>query len=458
MRKMLGLLLVLLLVFQSSVCVADASESLTVSQGSYDSESESIVHFVAEHPTVQLKYETVPDIFGWLIEQLANRNDQVDIYRFSSETNLSTKLIALGYAKKITVSESQTAVIDQFYPAFKNGIMEDDNLYFVPTAIHFPYLFTFNQQVFDTTGISTDEIPQNIEELFDFIDKWNTEYAFDYPEITPFFAHGFGYSDINDYVGLLIDVYVDSQIFTYGTLSFDTELFRSLLCRVKSYNKASTTQQAQNQVFDEPQQQDCLIYCKRVNTSEILDQTMNKSIRPLSIAQGYPAYQPFSMEYSFINPFSQNRTTADAFLSSYLDDPDPLLLCILSKELATPLESSTYAENHAEWLAILDDANARLKYATPSEKTEPLETIATTQDFLNNEDLYRYRVSPSDLEQYQKEIVPYLVNRGGSSYNSQLMKDTIEMNILRYLQSSIDIETLVRILDQSVSLSYNEDK
>ncbi len=455
MKRLLCLLLLgSVLLFPIS---APAEGSLLIADGSYDAYSLSLKKFRQENPEIRLSFDRAPDIHGWMIQQLLEKSHAFDIYRLSSKTNLPARLVKRGFAGEIAVSQRQRDVIDLFYPAVQKPLLYDGRLHFVPTSIRFPYLFTVNKRLLEEVGLTMDDLPESLTELFAFIERWDEEYADQYPELTPFYAHGFGYIGVNNLVGLVLDVYRDSQVFTSGTLCYDTDIFRSLMLAVQAYTVPASQRAKGDVIFETPQEDECLLYCRRVNTDSLFERSESAPLSPLSLAEGYQRFQAFELELAFVNPFSQNKADAEKLLSYYLDEPDPVLLCALGKELARPVEDEHFEGSRSQWLAAIADAEARLERADETEKAALNDTLQTMQSYLEHQEMFRYRVSEAAIAEYQERIAPYLTPRGNTPFDSHLIDNNIKTQVSRFLDGAASIEELIRELDQTVDILSKED-
>ncbi|MCI6377906.1 MAG: hypothetical protein MR842_09305 [Clostridiales bacterium] len=455
MKRLLSLLLLGgILLFPCRAC---AKGSLLIADGSYDAYSLSLKTFRQENPDIRLSFDTAPDIHGWMIWQLLERSPTFDIYRLSSQTNLPGKLVQRGFAEEIDISERQMEWVGMLYPAVQSTILYDGRLRFVPTSIQFPYLFTVNKKLLQEAGLTMDDLPNNLMELFAFIAMWNRDYAGQYPELTPFYAHGFGYIGVNDLVGLVLNMYRDSQVFTNGTLRYDTDLFRALMLEAQAYTVPASQRAGGDVILARPQEDKCLIYCRSANTDSLFERSDSALISPLSIADGYQRFQPFALELAFVNPFSRRKANAHKLLSYYLDAPDPVLLCAVSKALAKPVENENFEESRAQWLAAIAGAQAKLEKADEADKAELIDTLATMQSYLERQEEFRYRVSEAAIAEYQERLAPYLTPRGNTPFDSHLVNDNVKTHVSRFLDGAIGIEELVKELDQTVGILSKED-
>ena len=140
-----------------------------------------------------------------------------------------------GYLADLSGNKTLVEKVSAMQPAIRDALMWDGKLYAVPQWINNRsyYCGSLNADVdiWTASGFTEKDIPQTIDELCDFIDKWLDRPAKEREKgiISMSGAEGSYRAWLLD---MLLDRYIDSYDYKNEPLTFDTELFTHLLKRI----------------------------------------------------------------------------------------------------------------------------------------------------------------------------------------------------------------------------------
>lgn len=432
-----------------------AEKKIVLAAGIDDSSSKALLEFKKEM-NIDVKVEPISQRRTTIVDLLLNQDSSFDVYRLYSNNNTLKSIASKGYYINLNEVGEICIYTDQLIPQVADVIAMEDSIIAIPTSIEFPYVFYLNSELLKECGVSKEKLPKTLFELFDFIDGWYENKSDEYDNITPFFAHGFPYSQYNPYLGMVLEIYRDNIIADTGRLNYNTEIFRRLIQRIEKYNKDML--KYEDSMEDEPQRQECLIYCAKANTSTIFMYANQTFIQPFSLAAGMQSYQPFYLECAFINPYSSQVDACKKLLTYYALFPNEKLKCAISLQ-AAPVEKASFSTDYNNWIKIKDNAINKLQSNKISieEKEEYESQIEWVNSLLNNIEQYQYEVSPMALKSYQDILVPILFARGNSIYDLDSLNRQIDSKINRYIDRSISLDTMIRELDNTIDLLIREE-
>lgn len=451
MKRIRHIISVLMLLVILAVQVSSqASTTLTMESGSDDQTSVALSQYQKD-----TKAKVLIDSFArsktTLLDMLYSRNAKFDIYRPNTNQDTFRAVKQKGYYVDLAGNAAIASFTKELLPVVQQVVVQDDQIVAVPTGFTLPYAFSVNSRLLCEMGLSKDDLPKNMMELFDWIDAWDMTYGQDFPDIVPFFTTVRKEDYHNPMMQLVLEMYRDYALSTLGELNYDTQEFRQLMERIAVYQEEAVDR-GDNWMADFPQENNTLIYCKSVHANGIFHSYEHQWIAPLSLIQGAPAIQPFYVKCAFVNPYSAHIEDAVALLSYYASMPNDKLRCAISMSLAAPLEDEAFQGDFTRALETKASAEEMLLSDELSvELREEYEwNLSIADEYITNAERYRYVISPSSLENYQKVMLPYLYARGMSAYESDGVLEQLTSFITRYVDGELPLEQCIKHMNNTI--------
>ncbi|HPS80493.1 MAG TPA: extracellular solute-binding protein [Candidatus Limiplasma sp.] len=456
-RRFRIIVLVCIILFSQNTACA-VSQTLMFGGGQNDKWADLYSRFEQEHPGYTVKMDVQPEDEVWLVEQMLSQSADFDLYRVSTENRALQTLAAKKYLLALPDNVDIKAIYNNMLPVMKKTLLNTDGQPAgVPISVYFPYVFKENPELMAEIGLSEDDVPKTLLAMFEFVDQWQDNYEEQYPNIVPFYIANGDYTGINSYISIVMEMYRNASIAVTGELNYDTPIFRELLSRVDTYTVPVTKRAAGNQIFDTPDMQNCLFYCSEDNLSTFFTLGTSTWMEPLAIADGYPQLQPFALTCVIVNPFSKHIEAATDLLCDFAQYPLPVLQCVLSPDLAQPIERTSFKDKFEYWTQTQAAAQEALKTAQGDAYTEASQQLADAQAFFDHLDIEKYKVSPDMLQRYQNKLTPYLFACGQAKYDTTLLADNIKTLVSQYLDGALTTDELIVKLNRTVTLSVRED-
>ena len=346
-----------------------ADVRLTV-QKNYNSTIDNAYYaFTAEYGDVEVVMtQQTQDV----VQAMMNRSADVDIYCLSVDSAEYEAVYSRGYMAELTESEELSAFIDSLYPFAREACVKDGELLGVPVEFYANSM-GYDPEAFARLGLTGEDVPTTWQAFFESLEPLAAKVA-EVEGMTLFD----GFEDYGSARYMLLDTMIAgymAYISQPGSeLAFDTEAFRGALnaCEAVDWTALGLA---------EPEDMNGYSW-----TSSSGDSTHNAlfssygnptadtyavqgSFQPLPLGFDGDRQLSAQMTVAFVNPFSQHREEAVAFLEAVAREMEPLLKIQLCPEENEPVKNPNYDADLAAYDQSVADAQAQLDAAeTDAEK------------------------------------------------------------------------------------------
>ena len=342
---------------------------LTVQRNYNSSINNAYYAFSAEYGDVDVvMVEQVEDV----VQAMMNRSSDVDIYCLSVDSAEYEAVYSRGYMAELTQSEELSAFIDSLYPFAREACVKDGELLGVPVEFYVSSM-GYDPEAFARLGLTEEDVPTTWQAFFESLEPLAAKVA-EVGGMTLFD----GFEDYGSARFMLLDTMLASYMAYISQpeneLAFDTEAFRGALnaCEAVDWTALGLA---------EPEDMNGYSW-----TSSSGDSTHNAlfssygnptadtyavqgSFQPLPLGFDGDRQLSAQMTVAFVNPFSEHREEAVAFLEAVAREMEPLLKIQLCPEENEPVKNPDYETTLAAYDQSIADAQAQLDAAeTDAEK------------------------------------------------------------------------------------------
>ena len=376
---------------------------LTVQRNYNPSINNAYYAFSAEYGDVDVvMVEQVEDV----VQAMMNRSSDVDIYCLGVDSAEYEAVYSRGYMAELTESEEISAFIDSLYPFAREACVKDGELLGVPVEFYVDSM-GYDPEAFARLGLTEEDVPTTWQAFFESLEPLAAKVA-EVEGMTLFD----GFEDYGSARYMLLDTMIASYMAYISQpgseLAFDTEAFRGALnaCEAVDWTALGLA---------EPEDMNGYSWTSSSgeSTHDALFSSYGNPIADTYAVQG--AFQPLplgfdgsrqlsaQMTVAFVNPFSQHREEAIAFLEAVVREMKPVLKIQLCPEENEPVRNPNYDTTLAAYDQMIADAQAQLDAAeTEAEKQAYAAILAEYEkvraDFLrygawqaSEESIARYR-------------------------------------------------------------------
>ena len=188
--------------------------------------SDTHTKFVRNHPeiAVDVSGDYTSDI-ETLTQSMVSDTGAYDVLLMSLSYMPVERLIEKGYCADLSQSPEIMERVSAMYPEVVEPLMADGKLYGVPVGMS-GTCYGVNMELWESLGLTEEDLPTSLPELYDFAANWVWDYGEDHPEISLF--------DLGSYssqmlYSLLLNDYIAYMQKQGGELAFDTPAFRRLM-------------------------------------------------------------------------------------------------------------------------------------------------------------------------------------------------------------------------------------
>lgn len=376
---------------------------LTVQKNYNSSIDNAYYAFSAEYGDVDVvMVEQVEDV----VQAMMNRSADVDIYCLSVDSAEYEAVYSRGYMAELTESEELSAFIDSLYPFAREACVKDGELLGVPVEFYVDSM-GYDPEAFARLGLTEEDVPTTWQAFFESLEPLAAKVA-EVEGMTLFD----GFEDYGSARYMLLDTMIAgymAYISQPGSeLAFDTEAFRGALnaCEAVDWTALGLAEPEDMNGYSWTSSSgesthDALFSSYGNPTAETY--AVQGSFQPLPLGFDGSRQLSAQMTVAFVNPFSQHREEAIAFLEAVAREMEPLLKIQLCPEENEPVKNPSYDTMLAAYDQMIADAQAQLDAAeTEAEKQAYAAILAEYEkvraDFLrygawqaSEESIARYR-------------------------------------------------------------------
>ena len=433
-----------------------ASQGALTIAGEYGSDAHSAV--IQAHPEMPILLTS--DYFADLesiTTAMVSGDDAVDLMRLSYGYAPVDRLIQKGYAADLSGLGNLMERAQHLVPGIRDACIRDGKLYFLPVSCY-PSVLGYRVEALEALGLTEDDLPKTIVELFDFCANFSYDYGAEHPEVALLSDIGFR----DQLMSMMMYQYIAYQLKTTGSISFDTELFRKLMSALEALDLSEwdpyeiygddlwSDADKVNEFYDE-NRLGLLVYTG-VSPSDFGN---NRYIKPLllSLDEGIERIIPINgMEGFVLNPRSTHMSQAEEYLTVYLENLPWEASILLFEDTNDPVPNPYYESNLASVQQTIDELQQQLEAAAPENRAELEDSLKYMQEYLKEIEDYRYFMDEEDIARFREEVTPYLyplpqtplTNSEESLNFSQLMQ--------QYKQHAIDLETYIQEVERRLRL------
>ena len=363
----------------------ESTEALTVLDIGTQDKGEYAFH--SEHPEIEIRKERLYDYstdFDELYRKLLSGELEYDVLRISTSHIDLPALAEKGCLADLSSSSSLLEAVQQMEPRLLDTVMPDGRLLAVPCEIHgrFTKYYASNLALAE---FSPEDLPSTYNEFYDFILNWKQAPLKNHGKFMPFF------DDASPYLlADLVKTVIAEQVIRRQPLSFDTDVFRSLLQKCRQAAASAKKENGHRMFFE-------------LNSGLIVDrQTML-----LTLDGGPVSAIPVAMDYYVINPMSTHMDLAISYVEACVAQYTPEQKLQLYPAYTEPIRYDGYDEFLREWTAEKEALEAQLAAAGEKDRAKYQKQLDEHMEYLfDGPD--EYYTSPEDIAFYKKEIAPYL--------------------------------------------------
>lgn len=421
-------------------------------------ESGSDTHraFAKAHPeiAVEVSGDYSSDLEA-ITQAMVSDTNPYDVLLLSLNYMPVDQLMRKGYCADLSGNEALMELSRSMYPQFGEIMLQDGKLYGLPVSAS-AYSYSVNTTIWETLGLSEEELPKTLYQLLDFAANWAFDYGDDYPEY-----YLFSYTSAESFFSMILNDYMAYILKKEGVLRFNTPEFNRLLqvYETVDFKELASLHDENEAIWSERVLFETYSSILPLNYSSYLSEGVEPLL--LSVADGEDPVIPVSTTVMIVNPKSSRMEDAMTYMEYYVTHlPREEGTITFFPSGGEPVESSYYQRDKAEIQELLDDAKKRLDAADEENKASVREEVSNWEEQMEWVESHRYSVTAEQLARYRQELLPLLyIQRQNVLFSSGEQAQTEISSLIRqYLEKAIDRERFLRELEGRIRLMQLEDQ
>lgn len=407
--------------------------------------------FGAKHPSVRVVQQESITVFADIAQQLTAGNSGCDLFILRTGDDGIRSVIQKGYFEDLSDMPEVAAFVSTLYPVWRDEVTAaDGRIGALPVDVGGYFRLWYNAALWEELQLG--EVPQTYDELLDCIEVWLQDGTLEY---MPLFRKSY-----RSYYNLVHEL-LRANAAWYASRGevpvYENETLLALLRRLEGMKDALDALDKRRMAGDG---------LLRANWFSGLETLIVNEGGYCGLYLGFADAQDRGEPQEFyaviINPHSEKKDLARAFLREVLGEMSDTTRCTLVDELFPGVEEVGYAESRRYLLEEgIPEAEAQYQQALADE-TMPLSVIEFYRSELENRqnrliqlENERYLATPEVTERYYQQMQHPAVYRADGY---ELIVNNAASDINRFINGKISLEALVKKLDEVVWMWTTENQ
>ena len=418
--------------------------------------SDTHTKFVRNHPeiAVDVSGDYTSDI-ETLTQSMVSDTGAYDVLLMSLSYMPVERLIEKGYCADLSQSPEIMERVSAMYPEVVEPLMADGKLYGVPVGMS-GTCYGVNMELWESLGLTEEDLPTSLPELYDFAANWVWDYGEDHPEISLF--------DLGSYssqmlYSLLLNDYIAYMQKQGGELAFDTPAFRRLMEGFSAidFEEILSVQDQDEDTYWTPD----ALFSTSMSVGYLAYRDERFQPLYLAVEEGGEPFIGMNLSVLTVNPRTKRMDEALLYVSEYLDNLDKTSAYItLFPDHNDPVENDYYQTNLESMQESLAKMQESLENASEENRAEIEQQIQWQEESIADWENYRYSVTEEQIADYRENVAPLVYVIRQNVFLNADTSATSEINklLMQYMEGAVNLDSLVRELDQRVRLMQLEDQ
>lgn len=400
-----------------------------------------------------------------LVENMMNRDGSIDIFVLSTNSEQYEAIHNRGYMMELSDNEKIRSLIDRMYPTLQESFLYNGQIVAIPVQCY-SWSMGVNEKALEKLGLTIADVPTNWSDFLDFLNEL-PQYMNEDSKVSLFYS---GDTAENAKYNLFYQIFEDYQNYVNHTdpsMGYNTDLMRTLLQKLESVD--FTALGLESETAQEEDSMGGAVIARSYAIGSEDDMQLFESSMGVSFGNfhsGYtpilmsmdaqtPAFMTLDMNVAFINPFSENRDAAMAFMEQIVDSLPQIFLYNLDPTLNEPIRNSYYEKNIEEMTEALEKLKADYEKAEDADKQMLEEQIKSYEESLEIYKNEGWDASQEQIEWYRANDDNVVCASVNWIYSEAAGGEAAQL-IQQYLDGQIDANQMLSGIDQKVQMMLME--
>ncbi len=411
-------------------------------------------------PSFMAKYPDVPVVMTGREEEKYLTWDELaraiqtgaamsDVYTIFSNVMEFRPVMKKEYAYPLAQNDTIMQQIHAMYPYMQKALTHEGVAFGIPLEPRAIIMFGFHPQNWGESGLPPEEMPTTYEEFMNFYQRWQQGLQHQYPD----YAFFEGPCTQNDLIWRIVEDYISYCQREGSGINFDTPLFRRLLERVWELDMPRDLDE-----FDRMGIMDTIRDKKPLFLWHGNNRDGHSKPLILALEEGKIPTVRVVMDIVFVNPLSENKQMAMAYLEEMMSTYSPKEQLYFYPSANHPVKS----DEANEGLTALEEELLRLEQllntAEEAEKAPLNEQMQIlTRQITEQAGEGYWEMSPDDVKEFEWLLPTLYISEKNVTYTPK-EDDNINRLVDDYINNAISLDQLIQEADRRIEMMELESQ
>ena len=410
----------------------------------------NFAEFSASHNNADMTLSNQPATFADLAFALLSGSDTFDLMALELSWGNMDSLLEKGYFVDLSGNDSIAAYAQNLYPTWQQECVLDGKIVGVPVGMRTVWTFVVNLELWNEMDLG--DLPRTYDELFDCIEEWDRMGVLD--EVPLFEYHGTSAFE-RLFNRIMIDFMGKCQR-EGRPVSFQDETLLYLLSRLEEVRPILEAHDAMNMAGDGLIFEGELTGIVRTGHFGKLEVTADNStfeVLPLGLTEAEDCTESVIFTLLVINPKSQNKELAEAYLTYLAEHPTTWTRCCMLKDGPVGVREKGFEDLDEQYEQLAAELDEKIAAAMKEGDDAVLSRWEKEKQTLNDNYLNQWEVRPNMAEMLYR-MMPYFTPLTSDGYGF-LINNCDDLTTM-FLEGRLDYRTYTMRLDERMRMAEME--
>ena len=406
--------------------------------------------FSAAHSNAEITMSNQPATFDDLAFALVSSSDAFDLMALELSWGNVDSLLDKGYFVDLSGNESIAAYAQNLYPAWQRECVRDGKIVGVPVGMRTVWTFVVNLELWNEMDLGP--LPRTYDEMFDCIGAWDRMGVLD--EVPLFEYHGTP-SFERLFNRIMIDFMGKCQR-EGRTITFSDETLLHLLDRLEKVRPILEAHDAKNMTGDGLIFEGELSGFVGISHLGMIEVTADNSafdVLPLGLTDAEDCVESVFFTLLVINPKSQQRELAEAYLTYLVEHPTTWARCYMLQGGPVGVRQMGYEDLDDQYEQLAAELDEKIAAALKENDDAVLGRWEQEKRELTDNYLNKWEVRPNMAEMLYRMMPSFTpLTSSGYGFLTNSCDDLTEM----FIKGRLDARTYATRLDERMWMAEME--
>ena len=406
--------------------------------------------FSAAHNNAEIKEASYPATFDDLAFALVSGSDAFDLMVLELSSGNVRSLLDKGYCVDLSGNDSIAAYVQNLYPTWQKECVRDGKIVGIPVGMRTLWTFVANLELWNELDLGA--LPRTYDELFDCIEAWDRMGVLD--EV-PLFDY-YGSSSYEHLFYRIMPDFIGKCQREGRSITFSDETLLHLLARLEEVRPILEAHDAKNISGDGllfEGELSGIVGISHLGKLEVTADSSTFEVLPLGLTDSEDCVESVIFTLLVINPKSQQRELAEAYLTYLVEHPTMWAQCYLLQNGPVGIRKKGYEDLDEQYEQLASELDEKIAAAMKEGDDAVVNRWEQEKKELIDNYLNKWEVRPNMAEMLY-QTMPYFtpLTADGYGFLNNSCDDLTQM----FLEGRMDVRTYATRLDERMWMAEME--